>query len=288
MRKINKLLSDKSLQYLRGATDYQFRDRISKVVGDCIDQINEFFGVLANVQDGKDGKDGSIGATGADGHTPYIKNDYWYINGVNTGVKARGEGGGVSSWNDLEDKPNWLDIVVISSSNGILTEEELALVNTNHCMVSYNGAYYYKTSSTNTLCTYSKLQADVTEADIIQHRIEINLTTGAYTCVGTEYDRLIVSGNVMSSESDITLQTLKIGNKTYKIPNSTNTHRPIQVKGTQILGNNTTALNFAEGDNITITNSSGTITISATDTNTKNTAGSTNTSSKIFLIGAKS
>ena len=68
----------------------------------------------------------------------------------------------------------------------------------------------------------------------------------------------------------------------------TNTHRPIQVKGTQILGNNTTALNFAEGDNITITNSSGTITISATDTNTKNTAGSTNTSSKIFLIGAKS
>lgn len=68
----------------------------------------------------------------------------------------------------------------------------------------------------------------------------------------------------------------------------TNTHRPIQVKGTQILGNNTTALNFAEGDNITITNSSGTITISATDTNTKNTAGSTNTSSKIFLIGATS
>lgn len=266
MRKIKRLVSNRALQYLRGANDYQFKDRISKVVGDCIDQINEFFDVLANVQDGKDGKDGkdgSPGTTGADGHTPYIQNDYWYINGVNTGVKAKGEGGGVSSWNDLEDKPNWLDIVSISDSTGILTEEQLALVSTNHCIVSYNGVYYYKTSSTSTLCIYSKLQAVITEVDIIQHRIEINLTTGAYTYVGTEYDRLVVSGNVASSESDITLQTLKIGNVTYKIPNDTNTHRPIQVSGVQILGNNDTPINFEAGSNVTITSEDGTITISS-------------------------
>lgn len=66
----------------------------------------------------------------------------------------------------------------------------------------------------------------------------------------------------------------------------TDTHRPIQVNGTEILGNNTTALNLKAGSNISLTNSNGTVTIAAT--NTLNTAGSTDTSSKIFLIGATS
>lgn len=52
----------------------------------------------------------------------------------------------------------------------------------------------------------------------------------------------------------------------YTPPTSdTNTHRPIQCKGTQILGNDTTALNFAQGSNVTLSNSGGTITIAATD-----------------------
>ena len=51
------------------------------------------------------------------------------------------------------------------------------------------------------------------------------------------------------------------------IPGSdTNTHRPIQVNGTQILGDNTTALNLKAGTNVTVTNSSGTVTFAATDT----------------------
>ena len=49
---------------------------------------------------------------------------------------------------------------------------------------------------------------------------------------------------------------------------NTDTHRPIQLKGTEILGNNTTALNFAEGNNITLSNSGGTITINSSYTNT--------------------
>lgn len=46
----------------------------------------------------------------------------------------------------------------------------------------------------------------------------------------------------------------------------TNTHRPIQMNGTEILGNNTTALNLKAGSNVSLTNSSGTVTIAATDT----------------------
>lgn len=59
-----------------------------------------------------------------------------------------------------------------------------------------------------------------------------------------------------------------ISEHTVKIPASdnTNTHRPIQVNGTQILGDNTTALNLKAGTNVSLTNSSGTVTIAATDT----------------------
>lgn len=42
---------------------------------------------------GVDGKDGADGKNGADGKTPYIQDGYWYIDGVNTNVKAQGVDG---------------------------------------------------------------------------------------------------------------------------------------------------------------------------------------------------
>lgn len=63
----------------------------------------------------------------------------------------------------------------------------------------------------------------------------------------------------------------------------TNTHRPIQVNGTEILGNNTTALNLEAGSNVSVTNSSGTVTIAATDTNTTYTLSADTTNNKITL-----
>ena len=58
----------------------------------------------------------------------------------------------------------------------------------------------------------------------------------------------------------------------------TNTHRPINVNGTQLLGNNTTAVNFKNGTNTTVVGSGADIQIDATDTNTTYTfaEGSTN------------
>lgn len=43
--------------------------------------------------DGKDGVDGAPGKDGIDGKTPYIQAGYWYIDGVNTGIKAEGVDG---------------------------------------------------------------------------------------------------------------------------------------------------------------------------------------------------
>lgn len=53
-------------------------------------------------------------------------------------------------------------------------------------------------------------------------------------------------------------------------PDFSNTHRPIKVNGTQILGDNTTPLNLAAGTEISLTNSSGTVTIDATTHTTVN------------------
>lgn len=57
----------------------------------------------------------------------------------------------------------------------------------------------------------------------------------------------------------------EISEHTVKIPASdnTDTHRPIKMNGTQILGNNTTALDLVAGSNITLTNNSGAVTIEA-------------------------
>ena len=52
---------------------------------------------------------------------------------------------------------------------------------------------------------------------------------------------------------------------TITIPDQ-DTHRPVQVNGTEILGNNTTPLNLKAGSNVGITNTNGTVTIAATDT----------------------
>lgn len=68
----------------------------------------------------------------------------------------------------------------------------------------------------------------------------------------------------------------------------TNTHRPIKMNGTQILGDNTTALGLTAGDNVTLSNSSGTVTIAATDTTYESkTAASGGTAVSLVTTGEK-
>ena len=66
-----------------------------------------------------------------------------------------------------------------------------------------------------------------------------------------------------------------------------NTWRKVQLDGTDKLGTgiNTNPLNIKAGSNMTITESGGTFTFAATDTDTKNTAGATNdtTKNRLFL-----
>lgn len=68
---------------------------------------------------------------------------------------------------------------------------------------------------------------------------------------------------------DTTGHVTNISEHTVKIPASDNTHRPIQMNGTQVLGDNTTPLNLVSGTNVTLSNDNNSITISSTNTDTK-------------------
>ena len=103
----------------------------------------------------------------------------------------------------------------------------------------------------------------------------INGTTSDIVSVATLKTALALAkgdvglGNVENKSSATIRGELTKANVTdalgYTPPTSdTNTHRPIQVNGTEILGNNTTALNLKAGSNVSVTNSSGTVTIAAT------------------------
>ena len=86
-----------------------------------------------------------------------------------------------------------------------------------------------------------------------------------------------IAKDTSATATNITLEygtkyKLSTGGTTYLFTmpasDNTNTHRPIQVNGTEILGNNTTALNLKAGTNVTLTNDGGTVTITSTDNNT--------------------
>ena len=100
-------------------------------------------------------------------------------------------------------------------------------------------------------------------------------------------------GNVENKSSATIRGELTKANVTnalgYTPPTSdTNTHRPIQVNGTEVLGNNTTALNLKAGSNVSVTNSSGTVTIAATDTTySSKTAASGGTDVSLVTTGEK-
>lgn len=92
------------------------------------------------------------------------------------------------------------------------------------------------------------------------------ITSAAVTPANTDYilisdtsnngkiERGITIGTSISTQSQTTKFLREDG--TWAAPSytlNTNTHRPIQVGGTQILGNNTTVLNLVQGNNITLT-----------------------------------
>lgn len=110
---------------------------------------------------------------------------------------------------------------------------------------------------------------------------KIQTTAGSHTTVNVSSGA--VAFNVPTKTSHLT-------NDSGFITTDTNTWRPIQVNGTQILAGTTgtNALNLKAGTNVTVTNSSGTVTIAATDTTySSKTAASGGTDVSLVTTGEK-
>lgn len=147
------------------------------------------------------------------------------------------------SYNDLSDKPT-----IPTVNNATLT-------------IQKNGT----TVKTFTANASSNVTANITVPTNVS---ELTNDSGYTTNIGTVTQVKVGTTAYDPSSGVISLPAY---------PSDTNTHRPIQMNGTEILGNNTTALNLKAGSNVTLTNSSGTVTIAATDTNTDTNVSQTNT-----------
>lgn len=117
--------------------------------------------------------------------------------------------------------------------------------------------------------------------DAYNHATETKLSTatasGLYKVAGT------AQGHIASLTAVTKTDITALG-----IPGSdTNTHRPIQMNGTEILGNNTTVLNLKAGSNVTLSNDGGTVTINSsysnTDVNVTQTATTTNANYEVLF-----
>ena len=102
-----------------------------------------------------------------------------------------------------------------------------------------------------------------------------------YPTVPTKVSELINDSGYTSNTGTVT--TVKVGDTPYEstdgtvnlpaYPTDTNTHRPIHMNDAEILGDNVVPLNLKSGNNVTLSNSGGNVTINAIDTTYESKAG---------------
>lgn len=129
-----------------------------------------------------------------------------------------------------------------------------------------NGTVGYDSAGVRTVGTVAVTDEKVKQTpDTSNSDLRVLLSNSANDTEETNISKK--STNLKFNPSTGNLQTTKINGETVgNSPKFTDTHRPININGTQLLGNNATAVNFKNGSNVTITGSGANVTIAATDT----------------------
>jgi hypothetical protein len=151
---------------------------------------------------GVDYFDGQPGAPGKDGHTPYVQDGYWYINGVNTGVKAQGKDGNSINIVDIKESTESGGENIVTFSNGIT----LTVKNGTDGEDGYTpvkGVDYYTEQDKQTM---SNIILEMLKNSVKPAKIgEVTLLADAWAGEGNLYSQVVeIAGVTENSQVDLT------------------------------------------------------------------------------------
>ena len=183
-------------------------------------------------------------------------------------------------YNNLTNKPTISDAkITLSAGNGLTTGGDFTLNQSSAETITFNVGAGNGINVAADAVSVKAGNGITVDANGVHH----SDTSNAANLTATS--RTYVTGLTFDTYGHVTGYTT--GTETVA---NTDTWREIKVNGTSILGTATTtgALNLKAGTAITISATAGSSDVTITSSDTKNTAGSTNSDSKLFLIGATS
>ena len=117
-----------------------------------------------------------------------------------------------------------LDIIELTSSTGTLTDEQFALVQSDHCMIkratgdaSNSYRYYFKTYDSDSGCDYWCDTETVTANSVTRYYFTVDYTNQEYTFGSDVDDRKRVTANPTVSGTPADLTTITVGLTSYTV-----------------------------------------------------------------------
>lgn len=232
------------------------------------------------------------------GSVNYLIQDYVWKTGTTFSKWSRVKNGSNSAWGTWVAQAYKSDIsdakITLSAGNGLTTGGDFTLNQTSAETITFNvGAGNGINVTANAVAAKAGNGITVDSTGI--NHADTSTLEGAYgpSAGGTQASKKKMDIVVPQITVDGYGHVTAVNNKTFTVTDTdtnTDTWREIKVNGTSILGTETTtgALNLKAGTAITISATAGSSDVTITSSDTKNTAGSTNSDSKLFLIGATS
>lgn len=111
---------------------------------------------------------------------------------------------------------NELPLITLAEDEGTLKNEQYILTASDHCLIKYNGQYFYKSNED----AYYLIFEGATEKDeteTVRNVIQITKSSKAYTLI-EESIADVIETNPSTEESDPILRSIKIKGNKYRIP----------------------------------------------------------------------
>ena len=113
-----------------------------------------------------------------------------------------------------------MDILELSTATGTLTSAQLALVQSDHCIIKYSNNYYHKSYHSTNGCDYVRGTFTKTNASVTDYYFTCDFSNSEFT-FGSNADeraRVVANPTLGSGESATPLQNIRVAGTAYSIP----------------------------------------------------------------------